>query len=412
MCDSARLPSILINIINMTEWIDRDTVLELLGVKPQTLYAYVSRKLITAVTDPADPRRSLYSRSDATRLLERRARGRRAAEVAEGAISWGDAVLATSISTVVGGRLFYRGRDAVVLARTATLEEAGALLWGVPGFPTPAALLPFDGNLPAVEAAMAMLAVAACRRDPASGRAAISLLDESAQIVRSVAAALGADLSAGRDIAGGLARRWNADAAGADAIRAALVLLADHELNASTFAARVTASTGAPVAAAALSGLATLLGPAHGAATRRVQVLMEEARSKGPRRAIRERLGHGDPLPGFGQQLYPEMDPRGAALLERLSLPPLLGELAEEALAATGLKPNIDFATVSIALVHGLPKDAPFLIFAAARVVGWLAHAMEQIGTGRLIRPRARYVGPSVVVEEAWPDTSSDTIER
>jgi citrate synthase len=315
-------------------------------------------------------------------------------------------VLATSISTVVGGRLFFRGRDAIVLARTATLEETGALLWGIASFPATAELLPFDRSLPAVEATMAMLAVAACRHDPASGRAAASLLDESAQIVRSVAAALGADLSSGLDIAGGLARRWNADAAAADAIRAALVLMADHELNASAFAARVTASTGAPLAAAALSGLATLLGPAHGAATRRVQVLVEEARSKGARRAIRERLGHGDPLPGFGQQLYPDADPRGAALLERLSLPPLLAELAEEAFSATGLKPNIDFATVAIAIVHGLPEDAPFLIFAAARVVGWLAHAMEQIGTGRLIRPRARYVGPPVDVGEAWPDTS------
>ncbi|MGI6853414.1 citrate synthase [Mesorhizobium sp. 1B3] len=380
----------------MTEWIDRDTVLELLGVKPQTLYAYVSRKLVTALQDPADPRRSLYSRSDATRLLERRARGRRAAAVAESAISWGDAVLATSISTVVGGRLFYRGCDAVVLARTATLEEAAVLLWGAAGFPASAELLPFDRSLPAVEAAMAMLAAAACRGDPASGRAANSLIDESAQIVRSAAAALGADLSSGLDIAGGLARRWNADASGADAIRVALVLMADHELNASTFAARVTASTGAPLAAAALSGLATLLGPAHGAATRRVQVLIEEAGAKGARQAIRERLGDGDPLPGFGQQLYPDADPRGAALLERLSLPPLLGELAGEALSATGLKPNIDFATVAIAMVHKLPKDAPFLIFAAARVVGWLAHAMEQIGTGRLIRPRARYVGPPV----------------
>jgi citrate synthase len=390
----------LINIINMSEWMDRNAVLELLGVKPQTLYAYVSRKLVTALPDPADPRRSLYSRSDATRLLERRARGRRAMEVAEGAIAWGDAVLATSISTVVGGRLFYRGRDAVVLARTATLEEAAALLWGVTSFPVTGELLSFDQGLPPVEAAMAMLAAAASRSDPVSGRAAASLLDESALIVRSVAAALGADLATGLDIAGGLARRWKTGSAGADAIRVALVLMADHELNASAFAARVTASTGAPLAAAALSGLATLLGPAHGAATRRVQVLIEEARSKGARRAIRERLAHGDPLPGFGQQLYPDVDPRGAALLENLSLPPLLDELAGEAFAATGLKPSIDFATVSIATAHGLPKDAPFLIFATARVAGWLAHAMEQIGTGRLIRPRARYVGPPVDVGE------------
>lgn len=382
----------------MTEWIDRDTVLTLLGVKPQTLYAYVSRKLITALPDPADPRRSLYSRSDASRILERRGRGRRAVEVAEGAISWGDAVLATSISTVVGGRLFYRGRDAAVLARTATLEEAAALLWGISAFPAPRASLPFDRTLPPVEAAMAMLARAACGHDPVSGRAAASLIEESAMLVRSVAAALGADLADEGDIAGGLAKSWNADPAGAEAIRAALVLMADHELNASAFAARVTASTGAPLAAAALSGLATLLGPIHGAATRRTRSLIEDASAKGARRTVRERLAHGDALPGFGQQLYPDFDPRAAVLLDNLRLPPLLVELAEEGFAATGLKPNIDFATAAVAMVHALPNDAPFLIFATARMVGWLAHAMEQIATGRLIRPRARYVGPAVEI--------------
>src|SRR5215213_6631406 len=116
MCGTERCQSILINVINMSAWISRDDVLELLGLRPQTLYAYVSRKLIAAHADPADPRRSLYSLADAERLLARRARGRRAAVVAESAISWGEAVLATAISTVADGRLFYRGRDAVALA--------------------------------------------------------------------------------------------------------------------------------------------------------------------------------------------------------------------------------------------------------------------------------------------------------
>lgn len=380
----------------MTEWIDRDAMLALLGVKSQTLYAYVSRGRITAVPDPADPRRSLYSRSDAARLVGLRARGRRAAEVAESAISWGDGVLPTSISTIAAGRLFYRGCDATLLARTATLEEVAVLLWGGEGLSAAAPLLPFDPALPPVEATMSMLATAACRSDPVSSRARASLLDEAAILLRSVAAALGADLADGRDIAAGLARRWNADGAGAEAIRATLVMMADHELNASAFAARVTASTGAPLAAAGLSGLATLLGPAHGAATRRVQVLVEEARQKGVRQAVRDRLACGEALEGFGQQLYPDGDPRAVMLLEGMSLPPLLAGLAEEAYAATGLKPNIDFATVSIALAHGFSKDAPFILFAAGRMAGWLAHAMEQVASGRLIRPRARYVGPPV----------------
>src|SRR5262245_8605089 len=100
----------------MPAWLNRDETLDLLGIKPQTLYAYVSRGLIAARPDTKDPRRSLYSRADAERLLARRTHGRRAAEVAEHAISWGEGVLPTAISTVSGGRLFYRGRDAVRLA--------------------------------------------------------------------------------------------------------------------------------------------------------------------------------------------------------------------------------------------------------------------------------------------------------
>ena len=163
--------SILINVINMSAWISRDEVLQLLGLKPQTLYAYVSRRLIAAHPDPGDPRRSLYSRADAERLRQRRMRGRRAAEIAESAISWGEAVLPTAISTVAGGRLFYRGRDAVRLASQATLEEAAALLWNVPDLPPQAGLLPFRPDAMPVEAALSMLAIAAHASDPTLGRA-------------------------------------------------------------------------------------------------------------------------------------------------------------------------------------------------------------------------------------------------
>ncbi len=380
----------------MSAWIDRDETLRLLGIKPQTLYAYVSRKLLTALPDPADSRRSLYSRTEVDGLAKRRRRGRGAAEVAEGTISWGDAILPTSISAVAGSRLFYRGRDAAVLAHSATLEAAAALLWDVAVLPAQGRLLGFDGSLPPIEAAMSMLAAAACRSDPSRGRSHMSLVEESAGLLRSVAAALGGDWLPGSDIAAGFARRWTAGPAAREMIRMALVLMADHELNASAFAARVTASTGAPLAAAALSGLATLLGPAHGGATRRVRALVDEAVEKGPRVAVRERLARGDPLPGFGHPLYPEIDARAAALLEQFRLPDLLEQLSSEVFDATGIRPDIDYATVAIAFTYDLPGDAPIQLFAAARMAGWLAHAMEQAATGRLIRPRARYVGPPI----------------
>ena len=172
------------------------------------------------------------------------------------------------------------------------------------------------------------------------------------------------------------------------------MLTADHELNASTFAARVTASTGAPLAAAALSGMATLLGPVHGGASLRARALVDDASRDGARAAVQRWLQRGDPLPGFGHPLYPGIDPRAQALLERITLPDVAADLVSEAFAATSLEPNIDFATVAMAMACALPADAPFRLFAAARAAGWLAHAIEQAESGRLIRPRARYTGP------------------
>lgn len=378
----------------MSGWIEREPTLALLGVKPQTLYAYVSRKLIAARPDPDDPRRSLYSRSDAERLVARRGRGRRAAEVAENAIAWGEAILPTSISTISGGRLFYRGRDAVRLAQNTTLEETAALLWGIETFPWQPVQLAHDAELQPIEAAMSMLAQTAAKANPSSGRTLPSLAEESALLLRSIAAALGADLAAGAAIGTGFARRWRCDRRGAGVLRIALVLMADHELNASSFAARVTASTGAPLAAAALSGLSTLLGPVHGGATRRVAAMVADARRNGPRAAIDERLARGEPLAGFGHPLYPDIDARAAALLDLTRLPESLDALRRCAFDATGLQPNVDFASAALAAAMQLPGDAPFLMFAAARSAGWLAHAMEQALGGRLIRPRARYSGP------------------
>src|ERR1700685_2925243 len=114
----------------MDKWLTASEAQSRLGVRPQTLYAYVSRRRIETKADVADPRRSLYRGSDIARLCERKTRGRKAALVAQDAIAWGEPVLASAITTIDNGRLFYRGRDAVKLAETWTFESTARLLWG------------------------------------------------------------------------------------------------------------------------------------------------------------------------------------------------------------------------------------------------------------------------------------------
>src|SRR5579885_830064 len=110
-------------------WLTTAEALNVLGVRPQTLYANVSRRRIRARRDPKDPRRSVYHEADVQKLARSRSGTRRAERVAAGAIEWGDPILPSAISTVANGRLWYRGEDAAALAQTRTLEEVACLLW-------------------------------------------------------------------------------------------------------------------------------------------------------------------------------------------------------------------------------------------------------------------------------------------
>ena len=377
----------------MSDWLTANEAQTRLGVQAQTLYAYVSRGRIEARTDADDPRKSLYSAQDVARLETRKARGRKAANVAEDAIAWGEPVLASSITTIARGKLWYRGQDAEALAGTARLEDVARLLWacGKERFPAQ------DNRIAPGRAHDRMFQALAWRAatSPAMrGRRPEALYFEAAALLDLLVDAVAGGPGQG-PIHDRLARAWGCNAAGADLIRCALVLLADHELNASTFAARVTASTGASLAACALAGLAALSGPLHGGMSHRVQVFVDEARRLGPDAAVAARLAMGANLPGFGHPLYPEGDPRARCLLSAMRTHPDLSTLETTVRRATGEQANIDFALTALTDLLHLPSDAPFQIFAVARCTGWIAHAMEQSRTGALIRPRARYVGPA-----------------
>ena len=223
-----------------------------LGISRASLYAYVSRGLIRSFSSPHDPRQRLYALDDVEALVERKARFRRPAVAAATALDWGLPVLETSITQIKDGRLFYRGQDAIALARTATLEDTARLLIG--GLDEEAfRLLRIAGSLPGpafgphafVAQAVRLLSEPA----PRETRAA-----EVAAILRLVAAAASGADPGTEPIHRHLASAWKAPPQAVEAIRRALVLCADHELSSSAFAVRVTASTGASLRNAVIAG--------------------------------------------------------------------------------------------------------------------------------------------------------------
>ena len=375
-------------------WFTAAEAMATLGVRPQTLYAYVSRSRVKAKPDPKDPRRSLYDAEDVRRLARQRAPGHRRAAVAENSIAWGEPVLPSAISTVIQGRLIYRGEDACALAAHASIEDVARLLWnaGTPEF-TARGSRGSTTSSDARAAAFAFLASRAAIGEPVHGRSAAVLGRDAAELMAGMAQIFTGRSGGKGAIHARLAAHWRLGEKATDALRTALVVLADHELNASTFAARVAASTGASLPACALAGLSTLSGPLHGGAAGALGALLDDAARTSAAEAVRQWLELGRAIPGFGHALYPLGDPRAVVLLERVALTAPLVALCDAVERLIGEPPNIDFALAAFAARHRLPADASFVIFALARLAGWLAHAIEQATTGRLIRPRARYIG-------------------
>lgn len=374
----------------------------LLNVSLPTLYSYVSRGLLASVSN-GDARRKRYPQEDVLRLAARKNDARRGGQTAVAAMHWGLPVLETRISHIFDGRLLYRGCDATALAESATLETAAGLLWddnAIDYFQQDAPVLPQElaGAPDAPPLARAMLAMAMLASMPALA----DILKSGPALMRILAAALLQTAPSALPLHLQLAQAWHADAEQTELLRAALVLLADHELNASTFAVRCVASTGASLAAALMAGLAALSGDKHGggsAAARRM--LTQALAAPDASAAIAAYYKTTAPeFAGFGHPLYPDGDPRAAYLLGSLTTmahekPELAAILAVCAAAGELLdtRPNADLALAAMELAFGWPEGAALSVFALARSAGWIAHAAEQAASAALIRPRARYIG-------------------
>lgn len=394
--------------------ISADEAARRLGVKPATLYAYVSRGVVHRQRTPDG--HSVFDR-DEIEQLARRGRPRRGPGAPEHAVE-------TAITALGADRPYYRGRDARELAARYELEEVAGWLW--------------TGELGARTAWSAAPQAVAAARAAQSGLPPDVLPLERLQVITPVLAAtdplrhhadpptvvaIGQSLVAGMvdalpggGGAGGegtgqgpvAARFWPkltgapAEPGFVDALRAALVLLADHELAASTLAARVAASVRADPYAAVIAGLGTMAGALHGGASLRVEAMLAEARDPDhARRVLAQRLRRREGVPGLGHAVYREGDGRATMLLDRIrAAAPDHARLAvaeaflEEARRRRLPEPNTDFALATLAEVAGMTSGAGEAIFAVARTVGWLAHAQEEYARPTRPRTRAVYIGP------------------
>ena len=373
-----------------------------LGIKLDTLYAYVSRGRLRSVTVPGSRERR-YRNVDVEALLDARSGVRLPASADPEALM---PVIGSSICLIENGRFYYRGQDAVHLSDSATLEEIAKLLWldeagseltDASGPTRSAAALPASGLIERCQIGL----VALGDEDlPALDLTRARVARTGWRILRELVGRVAPALPSPDPIHRRLAAAWRLSEAGADLVRRCLVLIADHELNPSTFVARCVASTGATPYAVVVAALGALSGRFHGGETARAEGLLHEIyEGDDPIAVMAGRLARGERLPGFGQPLYPEGDPRATAILAALAqAAPEANALAEKA-AETGLRligrrPNVDFALAAMAIGLGLPRDSALGLFIIGRTVGWIAHAIEQYESGVLIRPRARYLGP------------------
>jgi citrate synthase len=379
-----------------------------LAISQATLYAYVSRGLIRSEPSP-ESRSHRYRAEDIRDLKERRT----PAVEPRGFKSFDPdlPVLDSAICTITEEGAIYRGVNCVDLAENDTLEHAATLLWDVTGVD------PFaSDNCPVVSDEMRAIAEAARGAAPIDRAIAVLALATSAdpgaftrapegramvgaRILRLLVATMLNVTPSAAPLHLQIAGTWAPDRRhAADLIRRALVLLADHELNASTFTVRCAASTGLNLYDAIIAGLAALKGPKHGGAgvlaSRLVKTLVDNDAAP----VIRERVALGERFAGFGHGVYRRGDPRAISLLNALTRAgaarKFTKEVPERIAEATGEFVNIDYALAVLAHSLRLAGGSELTLFAMARAVGWIAHASEQLQYGRLIRPRARYVGP------------------
>lgn len=382
-----------------------------LGISLTTLYAYVSRGLIRSEA-ANETRLRKYNKEDILALKQRKELRLNPSKVAETALDWGTPVLASEICLISDGNLYYRGQNVKDLASKFSFEEVTSLIWLKDTslvFSEARASLYSEklakmheqlSGLSFIEVFQSLMPLAASFDAAAYDLRPRAVANTGAQILRLFTLIIAKGKYNKASLAEILEKGWQAKYA-AKAINAALILCADHELNASTFTARCVASTGANPYLVVTAGLAALQGYKHGGQSEQVEILFREiAKPTQARQALTNRLRRGEKIPGFGHSLYPKGDPRAAILinLAQESAPSSLAieiqeSIAKEMLSLTGELPNLDTGLATLSQALNLPTGAAITLFAIGRTAGWIGHAIEEYENNRLIRPRAKYIG-------------------
>ena len=389
-----------------TTLLTADAAAKRLGVNKSTLYAYASRGLLSAVSDVADSRVSRYSSFEVELLVRRKGR-RKQAHQAMAALSEGRPILETALSCVHQGHPIYRGRSALTLAATASVEDVARLLWQCGPHD------PFEGpppdlgprwqealrtqrGRPVEERAIVLLAHAQfALHGPAWLSEPSALALAAGQHLRAATACFLAQLPSARPLHEQYARAWRLPRQAAEPLRRALVLTADHELNMIAFLARALASAGTPMGAALLAAMCSVQASLNGGDTAQVELLWDELLDvRDPKRVLANRLTEAGGLPGFNHLAYPNGDPRATMLIETATALSAMPNINGDVAALTGWKPTIAFGLVALRRALGAPRGAALTLQMAGRCAGVIAHILEQRRSGQRIMPRARYVGP------------------
>ncbi|MFJ2240067.1 citrate synthase [Streptomyces sp. NPDC087859] len=388
---------------------------ELLGVKPETVYAYVSRGQLGSRRVPGG-RGSTFDAKEVQALARRNRRDNGGSSGSGGELS-----VRTRITLIDTDRYYFRGVDATELAARHSYEEIAEWLWTgrmLPGTTFTAPDTSVSVARRAVDALpehtsptdrLRVAAIAAATADPLRFDLSESAVLGTARILIPTLVAALPPVRIGHRDEGSLAERlWarlsarKPDEASLRALDTALGLLVDHDLAASTLAVRVAASARAHAYAAVSAGLGVLEGPLHGAASGLAHRLLLDVLDRGDAGpVIADELRAGRRIPGLGHRLYPGEDPRARALFGLLEEIPRAAPAlaaARDVVATTArhtpLHANVDLALAVLTASSGMLATAGETIFAVARTAGWIAHTLEEYGERPLrMRPSGLYVG-------------------